>query len=151
MRPDHVSNRGRLNPHVGIVLGGTIMARTQEHQRHLNTQTAFNNCRECRADTERRFVETKPWTYQFVHDYLSFAQPRLNAIRHGESNSNARIWLRDFRKALNRRINLKAGAPRWRKLCDSYLERLEGMRRAGKANATYLRRFAQSGASALDA
>jgi len=118
------------------------------HQTHLRTRVAHNGCRECRADTERRFVHTGPWRYEHVHFYLGYAQPRLAAIRAGESSVDARVWLRDFRRALDRRINLKVGMPRWRKLCDSYLERLRGMKHV--KDVEYLRDFARCGASALN-
>jgi hypothetical protein len=124
------------------------MAQSTTHQKHLATRTAHNNCRECRADTERRFVDTALWRYDHVHDYLSYVQPLLSLIRQGNDSVEARSWLREFRKALDRRINLKAGQPRWRKLCDSYQERLRGMKHVHDAD--YLRHFAQAGASALN-
>lgn len=121
--------------------------RTTNHQNHIQARTSHNACRECRADTERRFVPAGQWHYDHAADYLAYAAPRLEAIRQGEDSVNARIWLRDFRKALDRRISLKAGLPQWRKMNDSYLERLRGMSHVH--NEAYLRRFAQFGASAL--
>jgi hypothetical protein len=127
------------------------MARTTEHQKHLSTNRSHNDCRECRADTERRFVATAQWRYDHVHDYLTWIQPRLEALRNGEDSINARQWLKDFRQSLDRRINLKAHSrPNWRKLCDSYQERLKNARRGRNPNASYLRQFAQTGASALN-
>lgn len=124
--------------------------RTAKHQQHLDTHTAHNTCTECRADTERRFVMTAKWDYRHVHDYLSCARPRLEAIRNGEDSVNARIWLKAFRTALDRRINLKTGSvPCWRKLCDSYQERLAIARCGRNPTASYLRNFANVGASAL--
>src|ERR1019366_2707649 len=103
--------------------------RTANHQKHIDTRNAHNDCRECRADCERQFVATAQWRYQHVHDYLAFAQPRLQAISNCENSVSARQWLRNFRIALDRRINLKTGTTlKWRKLCDSYQERLKGMR-----------------------
>src|SRR5208282_139127 len=122
--------------------------KTAEHQKHLDTRVAHNDCRECRADTERRFVSTAQWRYQHVHDYLGFIKPRLRAISAGENGASARIWLRDFRHALDRRINLKTGTVQsWRKLCDSYQERLANMRHVH--DTSYLKDFARVGASAL--
>jgi hypothetical protein len=123
--------------------GGNQMARTTEHQSHLETRHAYNDCRECRADTERQFVATAQWHYDHVHDYLAFAQPRIEAIKAGTDTVDSRIWLRDFRKAMDRRINLKVGSPKWRKLSDGYLERLRGMRHIHDVNR--LRQFAQTG------
>lgn len=124
--------------------------RTAEHQAHIDARTAHNDCRECRADTERRFVSTAKWQYQHVHDYLAWAQPRIEAIRNGEDSVNARIWLRDFRMALDRRINLKTGTvPKWRKLSNGYQERLNHIRRDNRCGIAYLRNFANVGASAL--
>jgi hypothetical protein len=124
------------------------MARSNEHQDHKNRRVAYNNCRECRADCERQYVgDFAPWRYDHVHDYLTFVQPRLAAIQAGNDSVSARQWLREFRKALDRRINLKVGEPRWRKLSDSYLERLGNMRHV--KDSAYLRNFARVGASAL--
>jgi hypothetical protein len=122
--------------------------RTIVHQQHVDARIAHNNCRECRADNERRFVNTHRWYYSHVHDYLSWIQPRLAAISNGENSVNAQIWLKKFRQALDRRINLKVKPEHWRKLNDSYLERLRGMSHVKDAN--YLRKFAQTGASALN-
>lgn len=124
------------------------MARTEKHQQHLKSNISHNDCRECRADTERRFVSTAQWSYQHVHEYLSYVAPRLKAIRDGENSINARQWLRDFRIALDRRINLKAESrPAWRKLCDSYQDRLKGMRHVH--NVGCLKDFTRVKASAL--
>ena len=120
---------------------------TPEHQSHITGRVAHNDCQECRADCERQFLRSR-WTgYQFVTDYLSFAKPRLEAIRQGENSVNARVWRQDFRLALNRRITLKGSAEHGRKQCDSYLQRLSQFPRSTDSN--YLRRFAQRGASTL--
>lgn len=123
--------------------------KTAEHQQHIATRTAHNNCSECRGDTERSFVPTQQWRYQHVAEYLNWAKPRLAAIATGEDSTDARIWLRKFRAALHARINLKtASAIPQRKRCNSYLERMGQFPRS--TDAAYLRRFAQRGASALD-
>ncbi len=123
--------------------------KTVEHLKHIASRTSFNDCPECRADTERRFVSTSPWSYQHVADYLRFVRPRLDAIRYGEDSTSARVWLRQFRIALNRRITEKvASACAERKRCDSYLERMRQFKRS--ADSAFLRRFAARGASGLD-
>lgn len=121
--------------------------KSTEHQQHLTARIDYVRCPECRADNERRFVSTAQWHYQHVHDYLGYVAPRLKAIRDGENSVNAQIWLRDFRKALDRRINLKTGQPSWRKLCDSYQERLGNMRHVHDVG--YLKDYARTGAGAL--
>ena len=78
---------------------------------------------------------------------ISWVRPRLAAIRNGESSVNARIWQLDFLKALNRRISSHA-AGTGRKWCDSYLQRMGQF--GNRADAGYLRQFAQRGASCLD-
>ena len=82
--------------------------RSQHHQKHIDNRTAWNNCPECRADNSRRFAVTSPFKYGFVREYLSWIKPRLEAIRSGITGGdtlNAQEWLRDFRRALNTRIN----------------------------------------------
>jgi hypothetical protein len=121
------------------------------HLAHIKANQSWNNCSECRADTERRFVQTVPWReYRFVSEYLAYIRPRLNAVATDDS-VDARIWYRGFRLALNRRISLRTPSA-GRKQCDSYLERLKQFRfPSSKADATYLRSFASRGASCLDA
>ncbi len=46
--------------------------RTAEHKYHIGGNVSHNNCSECRADTERRFVDTSQWTYQHVAEYLAW-------------------------------------------------------------------------------
>lgn len=121
-----------------------------DHALHLQSRTSHSACSECRADTERQFVPTTTWSYGHVHDYLTYIRPRLNAIRNGADDVDARIWRRKFLKALHTRISLKAAHPPVprRKHCDSYLERLQQFART--TSADYLRRFASRGASCLD-
>lgn len=120
------------------------------HKQHIRHSISQNNCSECRADTERRFARNTPFHYAHVRNYLSYVRPRIDAIRNGESSVDARIWQRDFLKAMNRRITSHA-ARTGRKHSDSYLERLRQSRYAGsRAGAGYLRQFASRGASCLD-
>ena len=119
-----------------------------EHVQHVKSRTSYQRCSECRADTERRFVCLTPWKeYQHVHSYLEYVRPRLAACATDQS-VDARVWHRDFLKAMHRRISLRAPSA-GRKYCDSYLERLQSARR-GNTPASYLWAFAQRGASALD-
>jgi hypothetical protein len=122
--------------------------KSTEHQKHLDTRISHSACSECRADTERRFVDCSVWRYDHVHDYLEYVAPRILAIQNGADGVNAHQWLKDFRKALNRRISLKVDAVRGRKYCDSYLERFRQFPQC--TDAGYLRRFASRGASCLD-
>lgn len=117
------------------------------HASHIKQHTSHANCSECRADTERRFVPTQVWTeYKFVSEYLGYVRPRLAAVKT-KNSTEARIWYRQFIKALHRRISLRNPAS-GRKQCDSYLERMGQSRRC--SDAGYLRQFARRGASALD-
>lgn len=116
-----------------------------KHRFHIETRSAHSNCPECRADTERRFAGVTVFRYDHVSSYLKWIRPRLASIREGNASVDARVWHRDFVKALNRRITSRV-AGTGRKWADSYLERLQGMRHA---DAGYLREFAQVGASAL--
>ncbi len=120
---------------------------SNRHKRHLAENVSHSDCCECRADTERRFARNTPFKYAHVHEYLSYVRPRIEAIRQGESSVNARMWLCDFRKALNRRISSHACGT-GRKWCDSYLERAGQFPRS--TDAAYLRTFASRGASCLD-
>lgn len=132
---------------------------TTEHQRHLKTRVSHNNCQECRADVERQFLRLAFEGYRYVHEYLDFVRPRLEAIKGGFDSVNARHFRSDFREALNRRITLKAGPEIGRKRCDSYSQRLNQFPRRSTdrplnpwstIDATYLRRFARRGASTLN-
>ena len=122
--------------------------RTKAHQTHINTRTAHNNCQECRADTERRFLSPQWPGYQFVSEYSAYVIPLLELIRNGEDSADARQWRAKFRKALHTRITLKASAEVGRKRCDSYRDRLNQFPRA--TDEAYLRRFARRGASTLE-
>jgi hypothetical protein len=128
----------------------------KDHVRHLveHRRYSLNTCPECNADRERRFVDRQPFAYKHVHEYLEYVRPRLVAIRQGEDSVDARRWLRDFHKAMHRRISSHA-AGIGRKWSDGYLERLGQFcpqpQRSTRADAAYLRRFAQRGASCLDA
>lgn len=126
------------------------MSQTTQHRQHITSRVSHSNCSECRADTERRFVDISTWRYQHVAYYLAWAKPRLAAIHKGnEWSVDARIWHRKFREALHRRITLKAALPiARRKYCDSYLERCRQFPRA--TDVEYLKRFARRGASCLD-
>ena|ERR1019366_1532866 len=128
--------------------------RSPEHAKHLLDNKAWNNCQECNADTERRFIRQTPWReYKFVHEYLEYVKPRLAAM---DDSIDARRWHRIFIKALHTRISLRSPSA-GRKQSDGYLERLgQFINRqyptGGKrfyADAGYLRQFARSGASAL--
>ena len=127
--------------------------RSQIHQQHIDARITHNDCQECRADCERRFLRPQWTTYKFVAHYLAFAKPRLDAIKGGADSSNARRWHRDFVNTLQRRITLKGAAEIGRKQNDSYLQRLGQFSRNPNdhhfADNIYLRRFANRGASAL--
>ena len=128
--------------------------RSEEHKKHLRTNVSWKNCSECRADTERRFVRPHWVGYRHVHEYLAFAQAgfRGAGVRTwwGGDRLTKEQWAAEFRKALHQRISLRIEPPRWRKLCDSYLERLKMSLGGRNPNAGYLRAFAQRGASCLD-
>jgi hypothetical protein len=123
-----------------------------EHIEHLNRNVSHNNCPECRADCERRWVIFRPFKYDHVAWYLTYVKPRLAAIRDGNNGGNtpdADCWHRDFIKALHNRINSHIEVA-GRKYCHSYLERLRMTRFPGsRADAAYLRMFAKKGASTL--
>ena len=121
--------------------------RTSEHQRHLDSRIAHNNCDECRADCERSFLHGQWPGYRFVTEYLSWAKPRIEAIRQGKSSVDARIWHRDFLRALHRRITLKGSSESGRKWNDSYRQRLNQFPRS--TDNRYLKRYARRGASTL--
>lgn len=81
------------------------------HKEHILARMSHANCSECRADTERRFVDTTPFTYTYVHEYLAYVRPRLAAIRNDTvvaSSVDARVWYRGFILALHRRISYKS-------------------------------------------
>lgn len=123
--------------------------RTEQHNRHLRERVSHNNCQECRADVERRFL-SPAWRYDHVGTYLEYVRPRLEAIRtkaNGGNSASAVHWRAEFRRALDQRITLKAGPEIGRKRCPSYLERMGQFPR--KTDAAYLRRFARRGASTL--
>lgn len=122
--------------------------RTTEHQHHIDSRIAYNHCQECRADCERQFLRPQWPGYKHVTEYLTFIQPRLQAIKTGENSTNAGIWYRKFTEALHRRITLKGAAETGRKQNDSYLRRMGQFSRS--TEAAYLRRFAQRGASTLN-
>lgn len=120
---------------------------TPKHQRHIASRVSHSDCHECRADCERQFLRPQWPGYGHVADYLIIVRPRIEAIRQGEDSLETRRWKREFTRALQRRVTLKGGSEHGRKRCDSYSQRLRQFSRS--ANAAYLRRFAQGGASAL--
>lgn len=132
---------------LGSVRGAIVIS--AEHAEHIRTFISHNNCAECRADGERRHVQRVVFRYVYVHEYLAYAQPRIAEIRAGNVSVNARIWHRDFMRALHRRISSRVRVD-GRKQSDSYLERLRMALSARNANAGYLRTFASRGASCLD-
>lgn len=80
---------------------------TQEHKQHIAGRVSHNSCPECRADNSRRFARKMPFHYGFVHEYLSWARPRVEAIRtaqNGGDTVEARRWQSDFVRALHNRI-----------------------------------------------
>jgi hypothetical protein len=90
------------------------MARTAEHQKHIDTRVAHSRCPECRADNSRRFAFTVPFRYGHVSVYLAWIRPRLEAIRtkqQGGATVEARQWQRDFVRALHSRINSHVPTP----------------------------------------
>jgi hypothetical protein len=69
------------------------------------------------------------WQYQYVSEILAFYRRAREItepggtirLQWGGRSYDAESWRRQFRVALDRRINLKAGAqPCWRKLDDRY-------------------------------
>lgn len=132
---------------------------TMEHKDHLASNRSHNSCPECRADCERRHAVTSLWIgYRHVHEYLTWAKPRVEAIRNGEDSIDARRWARDFTAALHSRINAKVSQAFGRKHSDGYLERLgqfcqriptSDHNSRFRADATYLRVYARRGASTL--
>ena len=115
------------------------------HAKHILSRVSHNNCSECRADTERRFVCVEPWReYKFVSDYLTYIRPRLSAL---DGTPDANQWYRKFRKALHTRISLRVPAI-GRKHSDGYLERLRGM--SSSHDIAYLRQCASARASAIE-
>jgi hypothetical protein len=74
-------------------------------------------------------AKTKPWRYQHVDSYLRFIRLAREmtalggAVQLFWSNPalDAQAWIQEFRTALDKRINLKAGSPpRWRRLDPDY-------------------------------
>jgi len=130
------------------------------HRQHIAGRVSHADCSECRADCERRFVDRVQggqWRYAHVGEYLAYIRPRLTALQTGEyaDDPDARAWQRKFVKALHTRISLKVadtgGRCNGRKFSHGYLERLKMTRFPGsRADAGYLRRFADRGASCLD-
>lgn len=126
---------------------------TESHKKHLASRISHSDCCECRADTERRFVDRAVWKYDHVSEYLAYIRPRLDALHTGKyaGDSDAIIWLRKFVKALHTRISLKVQGPCGRKHSHGYLERLRMTQFPGnRADSGYLRQFASRGASCLD-
>lgn len=78
---------------------------SDQHKQHLAERVAHNSCPECRADNSRRFAATNPFRYAFVREYLSWAKPRIEAIRGGNRSVDARVWHERFVDALNARIS----------------------------------------------
>ena len=115
------------------------------HAKHILSRVSHNNCSECRADTERRFVPVEPWReYKFVSEYLAYVRPRLSAL---DGTAEANQWYRKFSKALHTRITLRVPAV-GRKHSAGYLERLRGMNRCH--DVAYLLECASTRASALE-
>ena len=133
---------------VGRQLCGESLMQSQSHIEHIKSRISHNNCQECRADTERRFLSLKWPGYQFVSEYSAYVTPLLELIRNGEDSADARQWRAKFRKALHTRITLKVGGEVGRKRNDSYRDRLGQFPRA--TDEAYLRRFARRGASTLE-
>lgn len=120
--------------------------KSQAHNIHLKNRISHNNCPECSADCERQFVAFRPFKYAHISEYLNWIKPRLEAIRNGDDSTNAKIWMRDFLRALHTRIGSHIPVA-GRKQCHSYLERLGQF--GANTDANYLRAFAKKGASAL--
>lgn len=81
---------------------------SQEHKRHIKENVSHSRCPECRADNSRRFAARISFHYDHVHDYLKWVKPRIEAIRtkqKGGDTVEARIWQRDFIRALHNRIS----------------------------------------------
>jgi hypothetical protein len=93
---------------------------TIEHERHLTERTSHSNCPECRADTSRRSAVKTPFRYRFVHDYLAWARPRLDAIRNGVNSVDASTWQRNFVSALHNRISSHIPNQTGRKFAPEY-------------------------------
>lgn len=127
--------------------------RSADHKKHLATNVSWNNCPECRADNERRFVPPRWAAYRFVHEYLTFAAAGFGGkgVRTwwGGDRLTADQWRREFVAALHNRISLRVAPPRWRKLSHAYVERLRMALGGRDPNAGYLRVFAQKGACTL--
>lgn len=120
-----------------------------KHFEHLAFNVSHNNCPRCTAANERRFATVTPFQYGHVKDYLGYIKPRIEAIRAGNNTVDARVWQRDFLKALHNRIYSRSSPPVVRKRSHSYLERLQGMKHV--TDAAYLRSFSARGASCLEA
>jgi hypothetical protein len=127
--------------------------KSEAHKKHLRTLTSWNNCSECRADTERRMLHPRWVGYRFAHEYLEYAKAGFSGkgVRTwwGGDRLTEEQWRKEFVKALHNRISLRIEPPRWRKLASGYLERLRSALRGRNPNAAYLRQFAAKGASAL--
>jgi hypothetical protein len=120
------------------------------HFEHIAFNVSHANCPQCNADNERRLAGNRPHEYKFVSEYLKWIRPRLEAIRAGNDTVDARIWHKDFMRAMHRRISSHLPAS-GRKFADSYLERLRIANWKGnKQTASYFRTFAARNASALD-
>src|ERR1035441_4137305 len=96
------------------------MSASLQHKQHIAERISHNNCPECRADCSRRFAGVTPFRYDFVHEYLSWVQPRILAIQNGENSVNARIWQREFVSALHTRVSSHFPKQNGRKFAPDY-------------------------------
>lgn len=89
------------------------------------------------------------WRYAYVHDYLTYCRAVLRATedgkrvvrKYGDEPISREQWRAEFLRALDHRINLKAGPyPRWRKLDDIYQTELQ--RDARRIRDCVTRRYA---------
>ncbi len=74
-------------------------------------------------------AKCEPWQYKYVHDMLALyreafaitkAGGRVKLFMTDITGMDLTEWRAEFMRALHRRINLKAGEPKWRKMDYSY-------------------------------
>lgn len=56
---------------------------SETHKQHIAANVSHANCPECRADNSRWHAQSREHEYKYVHEYLTWVRPRLDAIRNG--------------------------------------------------------------------
>ena len=97
------------------------------HKQHIRHNVSDMRCSECRADSERRFAGNHPFHYAYVHQYLEWVRPRLEAIRNGENSVDAQI------SGVTKGISMTDAELKLLDVeCDVLLRRLADLKAAGR-------------------